>query len=55
MVIWLQSIFYQRVCDRESKSCGLASTVMGESFVYFGTSCVNCISDAGKRDFPVLM
>lgn len=55
MVNWLQSISHHLECDSKSEICGLASTVTAKSLVYFGTSCMNCISDAGKRDVPVLI
>lgn len=55
MVIWLQRMFHRVVCDRESESCDSTLTVVGDSVVHFGTSCVNFISDAAKRNFPVLM
>lgn len=53
--IRLGTVIYCLMCDRESENCGLASTVMTESFVHFGKSCVNCINDTGNRDSPVLM
>lgn len=53
MVIRLQRIFCGVVCDGES--CDLTLTDTGDSVLYFGISCVNFTSDAGKRNFPGLM